>query len=268
MLEAELVAFLEWTSDAVFVVTEQGEIRSWNKIVNSLRVVDAVLKVETPFGPCWHRYNNDGYGQRDDGGPFVGNGRGRAWPLLTGERGHYELAAGRDVTLFIRAMEGFASATGLLTEQVWDEPDRPQVHMFLGRPTNSAMPLMWAHSEYIKLLRSALDRKVFDLIPEVAKRYLGGHTGHPLFEVWKPNRQARTVKPGHTLRIQMPASFRLHWSADEWQTVKDTPSSATTLGVDFVDIPILAVQQAPIHFTFFWTADDRWEGRDYTVSVK
>ncbi len=52
------------------------------------------------------------------------------------------------------------------------------------------------------------------------------------------------------------------------QTVKDTPSSTTTLGVDFVDIPILSAQQAPIHFTFFWTADDRWEGHDYTVSVK
>jgi glucoamylase len=57
-------------------------------------------------------------------------------------------------------------------------------------------------------------------------------------------------------------------SGDEWQTVKDTPSSTTTLGVDFVDIPILAAQQAPIHFTFSWTADDRWEGRDCTVSVE
>ncbi|MEO6779760.1 MAG: glycoside hydrolase family 15 protein [Bradyrhizobium sp.] len=237
-------------------------------IVDSLRVVDAVLKVETPFGPCWHRYNNDGYGQRDDGGPFVGGGKGRAWPLLTGERGHYELAAGRHVKPFIRAMEGFASSTGLLTEQVWDEPDRPQVYMYLGRPTGAAMPLMWAHSEYIKLLRSALDGKVFDLIPEVAKRYLGSRTGHQLFEVWKPNRQVRSVKPGHVLRVQMPAAFRLHWSADEWQSVKDTPSSATTLGVDFVDIPILAAQQAPIRFTFFWTATNRWEGRDYMVSIK
>ena len=76
-------------------------------IVDSLRVVDAVLKVETPFGPCWYRYNNDGYGQREDGGPFVGWGKGRAWPLLAGERGHYELAAGHDTNLFIRAMEGF-----------------------------------------------------------------------------------------------------------------------------------------------------------------
>ena len=74
-------------------------------IEDSLRVVDAVLKVETPFGPCWRRYNHDGYGQREDGGPFQGWGYGHAWPLLTGERGHYELAAGRDVQPFIRAME-------------------------------------------------------------------------------------------------------------------------------------------------------------------
>jgi glucoamylase len=110
-------------------------------IVDSLRVVDAVLKVETPFGPCWHRYNNDGYGQKEDGGPFAGWGKGRAWPLLAGERGHYELAAGHDTKLFLRAMEGFCSATGLLPEQVWDKPDRPDVYMFSGRPTGSAMPL-------------------------------------------------------------------------------------------------------------------------------
>ena len=161
-------------------------------------MVDAVLKVDTPFGPCWHRYNNDGYGQREDGGPFTSGGQGRAWPLLTGERGHYELAAGHDVKPFIRAMEGFGSATGLLPEQVWDQPDRPQIYMYLGRPTGSAMPLMWAHAEYIKLLRSASDGKVFDLIPEVADRYLGRRQGHPLFEVWKPNRQVSRVKKGAT----------------------------------------------------------------------
>ena len=61
---------------------------------DSLRVVDQLLKVDTPHGSCWRRYNHDGYGQRDDGGPFLGWGRGRAWPLLTGERAHYELAAG------------------------------------------------------------------------------------------------------------------------------------------------------------------------------
>src|SRR4029077_5706944 len=140
-------------------------------IEDSLRVVDAVLKVDTPFGPCWRRYNHDGYGQRPDGKPYQGWGYGHAWPLLTGERGHYELAAGRDVRPFIRAMEGFATSTKLLPEQVWALADQPQSHMYLGRPTGGAMPLAWADAEYIKLVRSAADGEVFDLVSEVAERY-------------------------------------------------------------------------------------------------
>ncbi len=236
-------------------------------IVDSLKVVDAVLKVETPFGPCWHRYNHDGYGQRDDGGPFKGWGRGRVWPLLTGERGHYELAAGHDAKPFVRAMESLASSTGLLPEQAWDSADLPQAYMSCGRPTGSAMPLMWAHAEYITLLRSLRDGKVSDLIDDVAKRYLGWRADRPLFEVWKPTRQVRRVSPGYVLRIQAPGSFRLHWSGDEWQTAQDTPCSTTTLGVEFVDIPIPTAQQAPIRFTFFWPASNSWEGRDYLVSI-
>jgi glucoamylase len=236
-------------------------------IVDSLKVVDAVLKVETPSGPCWRRYNHDGYGQRDDGGPFVGWGRGRAWPLLTGERGHYELAAGHDARPFLRAMESLASSTGLLPEQAWDAPDLPGAFMFRGRPTGSAMPLMWAHAEYIKLLRSVGDGKVSDMIDDVAKRYLGERNDCRLFEVWKFTRQARTVKRGYVLRIQAQAAFRLHCSNDEWQTVKDSASSATTLGVEFVDIPISGAQEAPIRFTFYWTLSNSWEGRDYVVTV-
>ena len=140
-------------------------------IEDSLRVVDAVLKVDTPFGPCWRRYNHDGYGQREDGTPYQGWGKGHAWPLLTGERGHYELAAGRDWRPFLRAMEGFATSVKLLPEQVWSDPDRPDAHMYFGRPTGGPMPLLWAHAEYLKLVRSAADGQVFDLIPEVADRY-------------------------------------------------------------------------------------------------
>src|SRR5262249_1398603 len=133
-------------------------------IEDSLRVVDAVLKVDTPFGPCWKRYNHDGYGQRADGGAFQGWGKGHAWPLLTGQRGQYEVAAGRDVGRFVRTMEAFATCARLLPEQVWADADRPSAYMYFGRPTGSAMPLLWAHAEYIKLVRSATDGKVFDLI--------------------------------------------------------------------------------------------------------
>jgi len=235
-------------------------------ISDSLRVVDAVLKVDTPFGPCWHRYNHDGYGQREDGGPYQGWGKGRAWPLLTGERGHDELATGNDVRSYIRAMERFASPTGLLPEQVWDEADRPDLHMFLGKPTGSAMPLMWAHAEYIKLLRSTFDGQVFDLIPEVAERYRTHVFCKPL-EIWKPNRQVYSVRAGMILRIQAPTSFRLQWSRDEWQTKEDSVSTPTALGIEFVDIPTDSHQRARIRFTFFWVKSNSGEGRNYIVEV-
>src|SRR6185295_2971472 len=65
------------------------------RILNTVKLIDALMKVETPFGPGWHRYNGDGYGEHSDGSAFDGSGIGRIWPLLTGERGHYELVAGR-----------------------------------------------------------------------------------------------------------------------------------------------------------------------------
>jgi glucoamylase len=235
-------------------------------VEDSLRVIDAVLKVDTSFGPSWRRYNHDGYGQRDDGAAYLGWGKGRAWPLLTGERGHYELSAGRDVRLFSTAMENFATPNGLLAEQVWDKPDNPVARMYLGRPTGAAKPLMWAQAEYIKLLRSIRDQRVFDFIPEVASRYIR-RTGCRLLEVWKPNRRVRTVKRGWALRIQAPAEFMLHWSFDEWQTTEDTNASPTALGISFVNLQVPQGQRAPVRFTFFWKRESRWDGRDHEVRV-
>ena len=234
-------------------------------IEDSLEVVDRVLRVETPCGPCWRRYNHDGYGQRDDGGAYDAWGRGRAWPLLTGERGHYELAAGRDPTPYLRALEQFAAA-GLLPEQVWDTADLPASRLYFGRPTGSAMPLAWAHAEYMCLVRSAAEGAVFDLLPSLAARYQSG-LGRGDLEIWKPNRHARSVAPGMTLRIQAPAPFVLHWTNSEWRQIRDSHANSTPLGIHFVDIPILRGQRSPIRFTFFWTDENRWEGHDYTVAI-
>lgn len=233
---------------------------------DSLRVVDAILRVEAPAGPCWRRYNNDGYGQRRDGGPFDEWGVGRAWPLLTGERGHYELAAGRDARPFVRAMEGFASRGGMLPEQIWDAADIPGKELFFGRPTGSAMPLMWAHAEYIKLLRSVRDGSVFDRIAAVADRYLSGR-GRKDLEIWKLSRRARIVSAGATLRILDPTRFRLRWSLGDWRSSTDSASVTTALGIHSVDIVVPEGQRAPVRFTFFWPEAGRWEGTDFQVEV-
>ncbi len=238
-------------------------------IVNTVKVIDAVLKVDTAAGPVWHRYNHDGYGQQEDGGPFTCTGVGRAWPLLTGERGHYELAAGRSTESYIRAMEQFASPTGLLPEQVWDEADKPDKFLFLGKPTGSAMPLMWAHAEYVKLLRSVSDKKVFDAIPEVAERYLGGRK-KKLVEVWKPDRHTRFMRKDSILRIHGTEPFRLRWSSNGWRSYNDTESHANALEIDFVDLPaaVSSSSGVSISFTFFWLNSNRWEGRNFSVTVQ
>ena len=238
-------------------------------IVSTVKVIDAVIKTDTPAGPTWHRYNHDGYGQQQDGGPFTQFGVGRVWPLLTGERGHYELAAGRSTETCIRAMEGLASTTGLLPEQAWDQADDPKIYMFLGKPTGSAMPLMWAHAEYIKLLRSTADCKVYDSIPEVAERYLAKSGTRKRLEVWKPNRQVRFMRVGEVLRVQGAAPFTLHWSSDNWKSVQDTKSARNALEIDYADLTNFATSPGMcIRFTFGWTEGARWEGKDYEVTVR
>jgi glucoamylase len=232
----------------------------------SVRVIDAALRHDFPQGPCFRRYSHDGYGQQDDGGAFTTYGRGRPWPLLTGERGHYELAAGHDAQVYIRAMEGFANSTGLLPEQIWDQPDIPSQLLFFGNQTGSATPLMWAHAEYIKLLRSAADGQVFDFIPAVASRYIEGSKPRRI-ELWKHNRQPRSVRAGSLLRIQAKDPFMLHWTRDDWRTVIDTASRMTPLGFTHVDIDVAASEAGAIRFTFRWRDPDHWEGRDYVVAI-
>src|SRR5271154_592139 len=184
-------------------------------VADSVKVIDHVLKVETPVGPCWRRYNHDGYGQRHDGGPFLGWGQGRAWPLLSGERAQYELAAGHDVVPYIKALEGFSSRGGMLPEQIWDAPAIPELGLRLGKPTGAAMPLVWAHAEYVKLLRSVTDGKVFDHISAVAERYSPDKRPCSV-EIFRLNRQLQSMAAGKKLRVLADDQFSLVWTLDDW----------------------------------------------------
>ncbi|RYD30694.1 MAG: glucoamylase, partial [Verrucomicrobiaceae bacterium] len=141
-------------------------------IVDSVAVIDAVIRRDLPQGPGWLRYNHDGYGQNPDGQPFDGAGRGDVWPLLSGERGQYELAAGRDPLPFILSLEAFANQGGMLPEQVWCEGDDSGAGFRNGQPTGSAMPLCWAHAEYLNLVRSRADGRPFDRIQPAYDRYV------------------------------------------------------------------------------------------------
>lgn len=239
------------------------------RILNTVQVIDALLRVETDYGPAWHRYNDDGYGEHEDGSPFDGTGIGRAWPLLTGERAHFELAAGRPAaaTDLLKTLECFAGESGLLPEQVWDAPALPERELFNGRPSGSAMPLVWAHAEYIKLCRSLVDGRIFDMPPQTVQRYLVDKTVSP-YHPWRFNHKCRFLPAGQLLRLELLAPARVHWSTDDWATVLDSDSRDTGLGVHLVDLSSQQLKPGTrIVFTLFWPEANHWEGSDFTVTV-
>jgi len=227
-----------------------------------------VLKRELPQGPGWLRYNFDGYGQRPDGGPFEGWGQGRVWPLLTGERAHRELAAGNDIGQLIKTYEQFASCGQLLPEQVWDEDDRPDRRLKKGQPAGSAVPLVWAHAEYLKLLRSAVDGKVFDRIEPVYERYCtpeGRKKCKRGVEMYSRSRPIHRMDAGSTLRILDEGMFEVVWSDDGWKTVKRTASRGLGSAGFSTDIRPGA-GCAELEWTMHWTESDTWLG--YNVKIK
>ena len=240
------------------------------RIVDTLRVIDATLRVETPCGPCWRRYNGDVYGEYADGSPYDGGGVGRAWPLLAAERAHFELAAGRiaQARVLAGACERFANEGGLIPEQVWDAADIPARELHAGRPSGSAMPLAWAHAEYVKLCRSLHEGRVFDLPPETVQRYLAPGAGASR-AVWRFGDRIATMGVGTALRIETFAAAVVHWSADDWRTVHDTASRDTGLGVHVADLPTAGLRAgACVRFTFRWPGADCWEGHDFDVQVR
>ena len=236
-------------------------------IVDSLRVVDELLKVDTPGGPSWHRYNGDGYGEHDDGAPFDGVGQGRVWPLLTGERGHYELAAGKDPLPYLQAMVAMSGVGGMLPEQVWDSAPIPEKYLFPGRPSGSAMPLVWAHAEYIKLFVSRQLGRPCDQPEITLQRYQGKRPGIK-HAIWLPQDQIPKISGGQTLFIAMYEPCVIHWSSDGWQSALDTATRDTGLGLHLVELDTQALPSGQVEFTTRHADTDEWLGRNYTIAIE
>jgi glucoamylase len=141
-------------------------------ITQTLPVVDAQLGVATPTGQFWHRYNYDGYGETPDGGPFPGPGnRGRLWPIFAGERGEYEIAAGRPGDAR-RRLDDIARTAGeglMLPEQVWDDQAPPG--RTPGTGSLSATPLGWTHAQFVRLAWSLDAGRPVERPDPVACRY-------------------------------------------------------------------------------------------------
>lgn len=147
----------------------------------SLPVVDTTVERTTPSGAGYYRYgtseagSEDGYGdcyQPDPtscsptGAPWAptDTGSGHLWPVLDGERGEYDVAAGQGgaATSLLAAMRNMTSGQGLEPEQVWEDPPvaaspygsdpaTASIGFAPGHPAGSASPLTWAQAQYARL---------------------------------------------------------------------------------------------------------------------
>lgn len=236
-------------------------------ILDSLKAVDQLLKTDTPCGPVWHRYNGDGYGEHDDGSAFDGSGRGRGWPLLTGERGHYALVAGEDSMPYLEAMAAMAGVAGLIPEQVWDSAAIPERNLELGRPSGSAMPLVWAHSEFIKLCYSRTLGYPVDRPVATWQRYQGKRP-EIAHDIWGPRYRPRHIKQGNQFTIALRAQALVHWGINGWKDARDNETRDTGLGVWVTELPVTGLNAGEsIQFTFYWHDNATWEGHEYEVLV-
>lgn len=186
--------------DAGFLELVRLGIRPANDplIEKSLEVVDKVIKVDTPNGPGFYRYNHDGYGEMDDGrrwnwdGKYTG--KGRLWALLSGERGQYEIAkclteplvigiphrplCMDKVSIRLDHMLGFANEGLMIPEQVWDRKEVPTrfdrqfvPDLRFGEGTGSATPLAWSMAQFIRLAVNLRAGRNLDTPTIVFERY-------------------------------------------------------------------------------------------------
>ncbi len=238
-----------------------------SRILETIKVVDQVLGVDTPSGRIYRRYNEDGYGEQADGGPFTGHGIGRAWPLLVGERGHLALQAGEDPTPYLNTMLNCASAGGLLPEQVWDSAALPHKGLFPGRPSGSAMPLLWSHAEFLKLLIARAGGRPLELLAAVESHFLDHEACRPTMRHWRSDAPVTVVASGFSLAIEDSRPFTLHWGRDAWQDVQERDASAAPFGLWVVQFT--AEELAKVgRLNFTRRYSEGWEGIDHVVVVR
>ncbi|HMK95967.1 MAG TPA: glycoside hydrolase family 15 protein [Acidimicrobiales bacterium] len=235
------------------------------RVNDTLAVVDGELRVELPTGTAYRRYEGDGYGEHADGSPFDGTGIGRAWPLLAGERGHGALMRGEDPVPYLESMAQMTGPGGLIPEQVWDAEAIPAFNLYPGKPTGSAMPLVWAHSEYLKLYVGVTTKLPVERLVGVERRY--GKAAEPAATwFWRDSSPFARLPAGRALVLEAGRPFTLHFGYDGWQDVSDRGSDPLGLGMHGARV---AAEELLPHKSLQFTRrfDSGFEGRDWDVEL-
>ncbi len=180
------------------------------RMLDTLKVSEGELRGDTPNGPSFHRYTADGYGEHDDGSPFDGRGRGRLWPLLTGERGVLATQLGENPKVYLDALCHMTGPGGMLPEQVWDSDPIPERGLYPGRPSGSAMPLLWAQAEFVTLAVASVTGEPVELLDVVVKRY-GFERPEPDTWHWRETRRFRSCRAASICLWKAVSRFACTW---------------------------------------------------------
>ena len=212
------------------------------RIQDSIRAIDAQLRVDTPHGPSWKRFPLD-------------NG---AWPLLTAERALYEVSAGnRENAESLRTtLEAFAT-NGFFPEQFWGTG---------ADPAGALIPLAWTHAEYILLCCALKENRIVDAPRFTRERYLAKTTTSP-FLVWRFNFPCTRLPKGKKLRIEVKNAALIHWTDDNWSTKQHILTRDTRLGIHVAEITPREDAGGPLTFTFLWLDSEKWENKNYSVAL-
>ena len=215
-------------------------------IANSLKVVDATIETTTPSGPGWHRYNGDGYGDDATTGrpwPTTNQGTGHVWPLLTEERGEFDLAAGDSTTAktLLTTMQNFGSGVGLIPEQDWEvanlaaspygtDPTQASIGFQDGQPAGSAAPLTWSTASYVRLARDIASGQILERPANTYARYVTHQQGTTALTVTAPADQSAVTSGSVTVTGTSTAGNTVYVAATNTDTQSATTTSSVVVG--------------------------------------
>ncbi|WP_367176464.1 glycoside hydrolase family 15 protein [Haloarcula rubripromontorii] len=198
-------------------------------IRNSVVEVDDTISVDTKYAPGFYRYNGDGYGERartDQGAPWTveHKGKGRLWPLLTGERAEYELHRD-DPDLppenCLRMLQDVANSGRMIAEQIWDRGHATDYDWEFAQGTGSATPLAWSMAQYVRLAHGISAGEPVETPAFVDDRY----------------RKRRAHTPDRSPALRVDTQFRGNELVVSGETtgvcvVVKTPADITYISVD------------------------------------
>lgn len=176
------------------------------------------------------------------------------------------MQAGEESISYLQTMWNCASVGGLLPEQVWDTTPLLSRELLPGRPSGSAMPLLWAHAEFLKLLIARDQARPLELLKEVEKRYGDATLHHAAAWHWREEVPALRIENRIALLIEDRRSFTLHFGFDGWQMVQDREALAQPFGIWAVRFTADELSHhSELDFTRRYPS--AWEGIDHHVLV-